>query len=478
MRKIISLSSVVAGAATLTVSASLLFTAHAQPAAGALSIQAPQGLMLRVLPEASAEITPAQRNQLNVLHASRGIGAISVARLSPQTLMATGVGQSVQLNLAPNVSFAARALAVEKLEGGGMLWRGEVASALSQMPPGLATFVVNGSQITGSIRTPNGDLYQVRPLADGGTAIIKFDYATAPEDEPADFAKPTGPRMMLRPQAMTPGANISAGARPATTADTTRLNPAIAARLSPAVASQLNLAARYRCLPCIYTPTTPRIDVLVAYTASAQAAAGDINGLINLAVAETNDSFTNSGVKAQLHLVGTMPVTYNDSSKSFGQMVAELAGTSDGFVDNVHAQRDALHADVVVMIINNTAYCGMADDIGATAATAFVVVHYSCATGYYSFGHEIGHLLAARHDVADDATPTPFAYGHGFRHDVPSGGWRTIMSYRCPDGGCDPRLQYWSTPSVIHNGLAMGTAATENNAAVWNARAATVAGFR
>ena len=103
--------------------------------------------------------------------------------------------------------------------------------------------------------------------------------------------------------------------------------------------------------------------------------AGDIGSLISLAVTETNDSFTNRNVWAQLRLVGTMPVTYNEAGRTFEQMTAHLAGTSDGFMDNVHAQRDALHADIVVLIINNGAYCGCADAIGATPETAFVVVH-------------------------------------------------------------------------------------------------------
>lgn len=216
---------------------------------------------------------------------------------------------------------------------------------------------------------------------------------------------------------------------------------------------------------------------MVGYTPSAAAASGDIASLINLAIAETNTSFTLSGVNAQVRLVGTMQVSYTESGKSYDTITNDWAGTSIPAIAAAHAQRDALHADIAVLIINQSDYCGEAAAIGATAANAFDIVHYSCATGYYSFGHEMGHLMGARHDLVDNSTSTPFSYGHGYQYRT-SPGWRTIMSYRCTDGSCDPRLQYWSSPSLTHNGHPMGSAASENNVAVWNARAATVAAFR
>jgi hypothetical protein len=78
------------------------------------------------------------------------------------------------------------------------------------------------------------------------------------------------------------------------------------------------------------------------------------------------------------------------------------------------------------MIINQSDYCGLADAIMANASTAFAIVHYDCATGYYSFAHELGHLQGARHDPANDPTNTPPCgpYGHGFQHLSPSPAWR------------------------------------------------------
>ena len=65
------------------------------------------------------------------------------------------------------------------------------------------------------------------------------------------------------------------------------------------------------------------------------------------------------------------------------------------------------------------AIVGQADAIYADASSAFAIVDYDCATGYYSFGHELGHLQGARHDPNNDPTSTPFAYGHGYQDPKP-----------------------------------------------------------
>src|SRR5262249_35151376 len=131
--------------------------------------------------------------------------------------------------------------------------------------------------------------------------------------------------------------------------------------------------------------------------------------------------------------------------------------------------------DLSALIINQTDFCGLADAIMANASTAYAVVHYGCATGYYSFAHELGHLMGARHDPANDSTTTPFAYGHGYQQTATSPTWRTIMPYNCPSN-CT-RLQYWSNPSVTYDNRPMGTAPTNDNARVLNATATTVAAF-
>ena len=74
---------------------------------------------------------------------------------------------------------------------------------------------------------------------------------------------------------------------------------------------------------------------------------------------------------------------------SFSSSLSDLRGKTDGKMDNVHALRDQYGADVVAMIIEDPQYCGLGY-VGPSESSMFSVTKYSCATGYYTFGHEIG----------------------------------------------------------------------------------------
>jgi hypothetical protein len=93
-------------------------------------------------------------------------------------------------------------------------------------------------------------------------------------------------------------------------------------------------------------------------------------------------------------------------------------------------------------------------------SNAFAAVDIECATGYYSFGHEMGHNMGARHDWYVDDLKTPYGYAHGYvNYDNPGDRWRTIMAY---NNECDKqgvycyRIPYWSNPAVLRNGAPMG----------------------
>ena len=214
------------------------------------------------------------------------------------------------------------------------------------------------------------------------------------------------------------------------------------------------------------------IDILVVYTPTARDKAGGtmaIENLIDLAVVETNQSYSNSGISQRLSLVDVQEVTYSEAGFNWSTTLSRLAGTSDGYMDGVHSLRDAACADAVVLIVGNTQYCGMAylmSNVSSSfAGSAFSLVSYTCATGYYSFGHELGHNMGARHDWYVDSSKTPWAHSHGWVN--PPDRWRTVMAYNseCSASGFNcSRLQYWSNPLVSYGGDPMGVAAgTKSN---------------
>ena len=161
-------------------------------------------------------------------------------------------------------------------------------------------------------------------------------------------------------------------------------------------------------------------------------------------------------------------MTYNESGRSYTQMVNHLQGTADGYMDNVHGIRDAQLADIVVLIVNSSGQgvCGLASVIRATRATAFAVIDASClAAGVLTFPHEIAHLQGARHN--DDPSNTPFAYGHGYVS--PSLSWRTIMGVGTSCNFC-LRVPYFSNTTALYppTGEVMGSSTTNNNRSVLN----------
>ncbi|MDY6992584.1 MAG: M12 family metallo-peptidase, partial [Pseudomonadota bacterium] len=227
------------------------------------------------------------------------------------------------------------------------------------------------------------------------------------------------------------------------------------------------------------------IDVMVVYTAAAQNGEGgenNIKALIDLAITETNTGYFNAQVNQRLNLVHAQKITYSESGFDWFTALERLRGKSDGHMDNVHSLRDTHKADVVVLLVNDFRYCGLAYLMSTESASfessAFSVVNTSCATGYYSFGHELGHLMGSHHDRGSAYSSGAFPYSHGYQ--APNETFRTVMAYNC-SSGCK-RVNYWSNPNVTYNNIPTGVSETKSNSA-FNAKslnntADTVANFR
>lgn len=203
------------------------------------------------------------------------------------------------------------------------------------------------------------------------------------------------------------------------------------------------------------------IDLLVVYTPRMRDAAGGPAGAQNLiatAIAETNSAYQKSGVTQRVRVVHTAETAnWNESGRtvnadtggfSFNAVLGYLTDTDDGRMDQVHALRDTHGADAVVLLVDIGGSCGIAW-VNAGASNAFSVVQWTCATGNYSFGHELGHNMGLNHERGT----TGADYNYGWAD--PTGAFRTIMATGCGNYSCG-RIQQFSNPEVLYGGRPTG----------------------
>lgn len=215
-------------------------------------------------------------------------------------------------------------------------------------------------------------------------------------------------------------------------------------------------------------PFTCRLRLLVMYTPAARDAVSNIQATIQLAVDEMRQSFVNSEIEQEVELVYVGEVDYAESGFFYGRSseddLIRFAREGDGHMDDVHILREKHQADICVLISADRQLCGIAAGLKVSSEYAFCIVNHDCATGNYSFAHEIGHLIGCDHgrdDLNLQSSGIDYPYDYAFGYKSPANDWRTIMSFNCPDE-C-PRLLFWSNPDVNRGSVPMGTA-QDNNA--------------
>ena len=330
----------------------------------------------------------------------------------------------------------------EEFGEGGFAWIGNEEG----QPNTTAVFAVRGQALVGTVRTLDGKLYRVRPLRQGIHRLSEMDQKRLPDECPTE-------------------------------------GPGVEVRDSDAMDT------------CASDPPTD-IDVLVVYTDDARGGAGSSDAMeatVYLAMAETNETYLNSDVQQRVRLVHVAEVSYAESGNSTTDKI-RLKDPSDGFLDGVHNLRDTFAADTVVLITETlqAGIFGEAFIMGTVSNgfedSAFCVVRRVNATGNFTFGHELGHIMGARHDWAGDATNnSPHEFNHGHSVSTPSDpavpSWRTVMARNALGGTRQP---FWSNPNIDFPigaaitdpmGKATNPQRTDNHQSL-NLTALTVANFR
>ena len=222
------------------------------------------------------------------------------------------------------------------------------------------------------------------------------------------------------------------------------------------------------------------IDVAVFYTPQAREAHDghdQIKAKIDLMVTETNRAYTDSGVDQRINPVVVEEVAYREISISTD--IVRLKDPSDGHMDEVHAIRDRVWADIVMLIRARSGggAVTMITESTSHARNAFGL----CNANSLTFVHELGHIMGLDHDRYEKCNASGCAsalsadaYGYvnqrAFDENAPaSSRWRTIMAYnsQCDRDGfnCQWLLRF-SNPNQLYPDAAgdpLGVALTSDN---------------
>ncbi|MCJ8501717.1 reprolysin-like metallopeptidase [Desulfatitalea alkaliphila] len=362
---------------------------------------------------------------------------------------AIAAGDALTLNLFDDVRFEARVDRVTRNKMGTRTLRARI--------PGKrfanAVVVTSGDQTSAFIDVPErGKFYQV--LKDRATGAYRvFDI----DREDLEYRLPLVKRI---PQ-----------------------SAAAESEASPAAADQTALHGT------MVNAEQTVIDVMVVYTPAARQYAanrGGIDNIVAAAMANAQLVADNSDVGVNFRLVHSAEVNYTESGSNTD--LQRLTNRADGYMDEMHAWRDAHGADMVALLTNATDVGGVGwllTERRGNARYAFCLVSVRQAATSYTLVHEMGHNLGMHHHREQTFQPGPgiFSYSAGWRWTGSDNRrYNSVMSYESgayyTDRVTSRPVPYFSNPDVRHLGAATGHAQYADNARTLRETKDVVAAYR
>lgn len=375
------------------------------------------------------------------------------------------IGQVVSLPLWADRDLTVRLESSEVIGQDRHVVRGEVEG----VPGSRFLLTVHGDAVAFSVYLDPLERHGGVPLGAGRVAIYELDPSQAPGCADPLHSLPDGNALAeanARPVALRTGAA-------AATSGELAAEPPIAAAVPGAIA---------------------QVDVLVLYTPEVFASAtpgAAVIARVDLAIAEANDEYARSETRVQLRLVGLRQTNYAEAGSNSSNL-SRLRITNDGFMDEAHATRDQLGADLVCLLVQRSdpSSIGIAYILGSLVDPdrsfndlfGFSVVQYGFVAGSSTFSHEIGHNLGCAHDRENSSSQGVFPYSYGYRFQGADGRvYRTIMAY-----SPGTSVPYFSNPRLTHPsptvqrplGIAAGLPGEADNATSVNRTAYSVASYR
>jgi hypothetical protein len=175
----------------------------------------------------------------------------------------------------------------------------------------------------------------------------------------------------------------------------------------------------------------PFVDIMIVYTPAARAAAGgttEIQALVGGYVDSANQIYADSGVEHRLRLVHTAQIAYVESGNLLTDL-ARLRNPSDGFMDDVHALRDAFGADCVSLA--TTEASAGTGYLMATVSPSFEDSAFSALganIGVHVLAHEVGHNMGLDHNNPPGPASGSGALCFSYGYRTPDDAWRSVMS--------------------------------------------------